>query len=256
MSQLQTPSGRGGSSPGFRVADVHLLQIGKLGLWGGKKEPVSSSTRPRGGRFPCLSGWGGPTLPAGAPRSSELGDCGENAVRGGMAQATAAGDSMAPSSDRLCVPGSGVGRKPGARAQLYHFLAAGPRAVPPASRSLRCHLCNERGPVLRSQDGAKDGNREHTVRPARHTVVRSRERDPFPRCAVHILSLPAVGQANGAGSQDHRIPVRAGTGGRQRVSPAGHSVRSDKTSSPAQRRLRAASCSPSLQPRHGSSLPL
>lgn len=166
-------------------------------------------------------------MPAGAPRSSELGDCGENAVRGGMAQATAAGDSMAPSSDRLCVPGSGVGRKPGARAQLYHFLAAGPRAVPPASRSLRCHLCNERGPVLRSQDGAKDGNREHTVRPARHTVVRSRERDPFPRCAVHILSLPAVGQANGAGSQDHRIPVRAVLGGGRGSPP--QDTRSDPT---------------------------
>lgn len=37
VSQLQTPSCRAGASPGFRVADVHLLQVGKLGLGGARR---------------------------------------------------------------------------------------------------------------------------------------------------------------------------------------------------------------------------
>lgn len=53
-----------GASPGFRVADIHLLQVGELGLRG-KKEPVSSRT------------WQCPPHLA-APWSSELGDFREN----------------------------------------------------------------------------------------------------------------------------------------------------------------------------------
>lgn len=147
-------------------------------------------------------------------------------------------------------------------AQLCHFLAAGPGAEPPASRSLRCHLCTQGDPVLCSLgtqfSAPRTALRPGTAnaRPAPPDTQRYApgmgDRSPLSCCLHPVTTSSRAG--NGAGSQDHGIPIRAGTGGRRRVSPPGHSVKSDEV-----RRDDFPCCHseppPALRPlpRHGSS---
>lgn len=151
-----------GASPGFRVADVHLLQIGKLGLRGSKEEPVPSSTRPRGARLPCLSGWGSrpalPTVPWGLP-GAQSGVTSGRTQHTGCAQprrrwVTAAGSSTPPPL-RGCAPlalqAGSLGVSPGSATCWPQDSGQSPQSLGALASSVK-----RTGSGLSSQGGAKD----------------------------------------------------------------------------------------------------